>query len=58
MVFPQQFPVFGDRQARPVAGRLAALHQAGNVGHRGRLVNFNLVRPRFDYFEGDRDLIN
>jgi hypothetical protein len=32
---------------------------AGNVGHQGRDVNFNLVRPRFAYFEGeDRDPTN
>jgi hypothetical protein len=58
MGFPQLFPVFDDLKARPDYRRPAAPHMADNVDYRRRHVNFNLVRSRFDYFEGDRDLIN
>jgi hypothetical protein len=39
-------------------GAPGAWRMAGNVGHQDRHVNINLVRPGFDYFEGDRDPTN
>jgi hypothetical protein len=57
-VFPQYFRVINDRQARPESRRPRCRALAGNVGYRDRGVNINLVRARFDYFEGERDPIN